>query len=96
MSLTYMNVASANCLELFKQEICCAFVFAHANAGSRIAARIAIIAITTSNSIKVNPRFGFCFMAGCSNDSIQSRRLPVIEPLRKKTEIFRHLFSCLG
>jgi len=33
-----------------------AFAFALANAGRSIAARIAIIAITTSSSIKVNPR----------------------------------------
>ena len=34
----------------------CAFVFAFASAGNNIPAKIAIIAITTSNSIKVNPR----------------------------------------
>jgi hypothetical protein len=37
--------------------ICCAFCFAFDKAGSNMAARIAMIAITTSNSISVNPRF---------------------------------------
>ena len=32
----------------------CAFSFAFANAGNNIAARMAMMAITTSNSIKVN------------------------------------------
>src|SRR5262252_4551419 len=51
-----MDVASANCFSLFRHEIFCAFSLAHDKAGKSIAARIAIIAITTSNSIKVNPR----------------------------------------
>ncbi len=34
-----------------------AFIFAWANAGSKRPANIAIMAITTSNSIKVNPNF---------------------------------------
>jgi len=37
------------------QEIPWALSFARLKAGSNIAARIAMIAITTSNSIKVNP-----------------------------------------
>ena len=55
------------CFWLFTQEICLAFSLALLNAGSNMAARIAIIAITTSNSINVNFRctifvpFCFCF-----------------------------------
>ena len=33
----------------------CARPFARANAGNKIAARMAMMAITTSNSIRVNP-----------------------------------------
>jgi hypothetical protein len=40
---------------LERQEISCAFFFAAASAGRSIAARMAIMAMTTSNSIKVNP-----------------------------------------
>ncbi len=40
----------------------CAFSFEEANAGNSIAARIAMMAMTTSNSISVNP---FCAAALC-------------------------------
>jgi hypothetical protein len=40
---------------LFRQEMPWARILAFANAGSSIAARMAIIAITTSNSMRVNP-----------------------------------------
>jgi hypothetical protein len=40
---------------LFRQVVCRAFSRALAKTGKRIAARMAIIAITTSNSIKVKP-----------------------------------------
>jgi hypothetical protein len=36
------------------QDVCCAFAFALASAGSSIAARMAMMAMTTSNSINVN------------------------------------------
>jgi len=39
-----------------------AFSLAFANTGKRIAARIAMIAITTNNSIKVNPLFYLCIV----------------------------------
>src|ERR1051326_5492180 len=42
------------CLRLLVQLIRCARALARANAGSNIAARMAIMAITTSNSINVN------------------------------------------
>src|SRR5579862_1069604 len=43
------------CLMLLKQEMVLADSRAWANTGNRIAARIAIIAMTTSNSIRVKP-----------------------------------------
>jgi hypothetical protein len=42
---------------LFKQEMPSAFVRALLNAGNSIAARMAMMAMTTSNSIRVNPPF---------------------------------------
>src|SRR5439155_7029007 len=44
------------CFKLFTQEIRCALALAFARAGSSRAARMAIMAMTTSNSIKVKPR----------------------------------------
>jgi hypothetical protein len=40
---------------LLKQEIPCARFFAFDNAGNSIAAKMAMMAMTTSSSIKVNP-----------------------------------------
>src|SRR5690242_15920003 len=48
----------AICRMLEMQAVCRAFSRAWAKTGKRIAARIAIIAMTTSNSIKVKPRCG--------------------------------------
>src|SRR5437868_5278132 len=44
-----------NCLRLLMQEMVWAFAFALARAGKSKLARIAMMAMTTSNSIKVNP-----------------------------------------
>ncbi len=44
------------CFSLFKQSRRCALLLALANAGSNSDARIAIMAMTTSNSISVNPQ----------------------------------------
>jgi hypothetical protein len=46
------------CRVLFMHVVRSAFCFALAKAGSSMAARMAIIAITTSSSIKVNARTG--------------------------------------
>lgn len=51
-----MVEAIASCLWLFKQLIRCARALALDNAGSSMAAKMAMMAITTSNSIKVKPR----------------------------------------
>src|SRR6188508_3323557 len=45
-----------SCFVLFMHMIPCAFVLALARAGRSMLARIAIMAMTTSNSIRVKPR----------------------------------------
>jgi hypothetical protein len=52
----YSCVANPICRRLLRQEIRCADPFARPSEGNNIAAKIAMIAITTSNSIKVNAR----------------------------------------
>src|ERR1700677_4678045 len=54
LSLTYMVNANPSCFWLLRQLASVAFNLALAKTGSRIAARIAMIAITTNSSIKVN------------------------------------------
>src|SRR5215469_2453510 len=54
LSLAYINQAVESCFSLLKQLACAAFSLALDKAGSRSDARMAIIAITTSNSISVN------------------------------------------
>src|SRR6266404_3051659 len=49
-----MTHATVSCFWLLKHVAACALSFALLKAGSNIAARMAIIAITTSNSIRVN------------------------------------------
>ncbi len=46
-----------SCRRLLAQAVCCALGFALLNAGNNIPAKIAMIAMTTSNSIKVNARW---------------------------------------
>ncbi|SPE63296.1 hypothetical protein SBV1_960022 [Verrucomicrobia bacterium] len=53
LSFAYMRVARLNWCSLLLHWLIFAFSFDLANAGNNIAAKIAIIAITTSNSIKV-------------------------------------------
>src|SRR5690349_19977415 len=48
--------ANPTCRELFRHALCLAFALALLRAGRSIAARIAMIAMTTSSSIKVNAR----------------------------------------
>src|SRR3712207_5867306 len=52
-------MATPSCFRLLVHEAARAFSRAWAKTGKRIAARIAIIAITTSNSIRVKPGFDF-------------------------------------
>jgi hypothetical protein len=53
LSPPYMIKANPICLLLFIQEACCALALAFAKAGNSIAAKIAMIAITTNSSISV-------------------------------------------
>src|ERR1017187_2226356 len=55
LSSTYILLASDSCLRPLTHAICCARALADASAGNNIAARMAIIAMTTSSSIRVNP-----------------------------------------
>jgi hypothetical protein len=50
-----MVQASASCFWLLKHTAAVAFCFALLRAGNSIAARMAMMAITTSSSIRVNP-----------------------------------------
>src|SRR5437660_7824854 len=54
------------CFRLLKQVVCRAFSRACANTGNRIAARIAMMAITTSSSISVKPYRDLIRMAASS------------------------------
>src|SRR3954468_15561798 len=59
----YMRWASMSCLALERQLAVRAFSRAWAKTGNRIAARIAMMAMTTSSSIRVKPlRLTGCFM----------------------------------
>src|SRR5436190_11474655 len=49
----YMAIPNSSCFRLFLHEVCFAFSLARAKAGRRRAARIAIIAMTTSSSMSV-------------------------------------------
>ena len=51
----YINRLRQISLVLLKQVFCMAFARARAKTGKRIAARIAMIAITTNSSIRVKP-----------------------------------------
>src|SRR5882757_9653425 len=59
LSPLYMTQPRVNCLSSFMQDIAWAFCLALLNAGNSNEARMAMIAITTSNSIKVNAPPGF-------------------------------------
>jgi len=54
----YMKFARVSCLRLLVHLIECALVLARESAGSNMEARIAMIAITTSSSIKVKAERG--------------------------------------
>src|SRR4029453_18908281 len=58
LSPVYMWFASINCLVLLRQRMPWALALALARAGNNMLERMAMIAMTTSNSIKVNPRPG--------------------------------------
>ncbi len=53
LSPLYINHAVSNCLRLFMQEVRSALLLADVSAGRSNAAKMAMIAMTTSSSIKV-------------------------------------------
>src|SRR6266496_2994389 len=55
LSPAYITQMVASCLRLLTHWIVCALAFAFANAGNKRPARIAITAMTTSNSMRVKP-----------------------------------------
>ena len=54
LSVTYMVIESTICLQLLMHWMSLALALARLSAGSNMAAKIAMIAITTSNSMRVN------------------------------------------
>ena len=66
VSSVYMNRAVPSCLRLLTQEAERALSRAFSRAGSSMAARIAMIAMTTSSSMRVNCRMRFIWcLLGC-------------------------------
>src|SRR6266849_4425941 len=61
-SWVYIWSARPSCLALERQDACRAFSRACANTGNRMAARIAMIAMTTRSSIKVKARRLLCLI----------------------------------
>src|SRR5215212_5974928 len=59
-SSAYIIIAVEICRRFERQEVCRAFSLAWAKTGKRIAARIAMMAMTTSSSISVKPRRSSC------------------------------------
>src|SRR6266403_5931061 len=55
LSVVYITQARASCFWLLRQEAPVALSLARDKAGSNIAAKMAMIAMTTNNSISVNP-----------------------------------------
>ena len=68
LSPAYIIIASAICLLLLMQVLVLAFSFARDSAGRSMAARMAMMAMTTSNSMRVKPRRAdrwVMIMVGC-------------------------------
>src|ERR1039458_7817495 len=57
LSFSYMTMPKASCLLLFTQVMRMALALALDRAGKSMAARIAMMAMTTNSSIRVKPRF---------------------------------------
>jgi hypothetical protein len=55
LSVAYIDQHRVNCFMLLMQFALCAFILALVRAGKSMLARIAIMAITTNNSMSVKP-----------------------------------------
>src|SRR5437660_4378065 len=64
LSFAQIRNARLVCFKLFRQAIRLALALARASAGSRRPAKIAMMAMTTSNSIRVNPVLRFSLITG--------------------------------
>src|SRR4051794_1281677 len=60
-----------SCFRLLTHEICCALHFALESAGNSIAARMAMMAMTTSNSINVKPWRAAVFLDGKNLEKVR-------------------------
>src|ERR1700722_14798902 len=76
LSSTYMFWANPHCLRLFRQVVRLAFSFALARAGRSSEARIAMMAITTSNSMSVKPRRADFLFQGFRMQTFPNMRRP--------------------
>src|SRR5512139_1410141 len=77
-----MKPLSVICFRLLVQLISCAFRFADDSAGSSSAARTAMMAMTTSNSIRVNPRGEFLGDEGLFTSDIDGYGRAWLSPRR--------------
>src|SRR5436189_3797547 len=80
LSSMYVNQVSWICLKLLTQTVLLPSAFAWASVGSKRAARIAMIAITTKSSIRVKPLrrvpFGFIRNNLISRNALEMEGLP--------------------
>src|SRR4051812_44468978 len=89
-SEAYNMIAKPSCLVLPMQRMPWALVCALASAGSNMPAKMAIIAMTTSNSIRVNPLRLMGMLASCFENGVDSsiKILSVwVRPLREHCEL---------
>lgn len=96
-SFTQTRTPSVICFKLLTQVVRLARSFAFANAGNSSAAKMAMMAITTSNSIRVNARFSLRFRiiqirVGFRSEygtSFGRMSNPTFIPFQKKKALFR-------
>src|SRR5213075_287953 len=90
----YIRCASINCFSLERQEAWRALSRACAKTGNRIAARIAMMAITTSNSISVNARRER--QCEACEENPEGRMLWLLGPVGKPLHRWRGVTGPLG
>src|SRR6266576_3134806 len=80
LSPLYICHASMSCLVLFMHKMPCALIFALLNAGNSIAARMAMIAMTTNSSIRVKADFRFRMAAWLVAEIVEQ----ALKPFKRK------------
>src|SRR5579859_5989649 len=88
-----MRTARSICLTLLIATACFAAAFACANTGKRIAARIAMIAITTSSSMRVKPFLSMQYPSGSIGRAGDKRRAAAPE-VPERPPLTETLFAC--